>query len=132
MESPFINDPFAMVYQGFKRLYPDKECEINWEPREITGEDGKKCVGVTTFTKDGSIVVDISVKIPVADAVETLAHELAHVAVGEKEGHNEKWEKAFDAIHEEFDKIGVEMFGEDTAVAVEVSDGKGGYDPERC
>lgn len=32
MESPFVNDPFAMVWQAFKNLYPGKDCEVQWQP----------------------------------------------------------------------------------------------------
>ena len=27
MESPFLNDPFSLVWEAFHNLYPDKECE---------------------------------------------------------------------------------------------------------
>ena len=130
MESPFVNDPFAIVYQAFKNLYPDKDCEIMWQPVEMKDEEGKGYVGLTTFADDGTITVEISVYMKIGDAVETLAHELAHVAVGASEDHGEVWENTFDAIHEEFDRIGNEMFGKDSGVAVEVSDGKGGLDPD--
>lgn len=126
MESPFENDPFAMVYQGFKRLYPDKDCKIFWNPDEMKDDEGNGYIGMTHFADDGEVTVEISVYMPIVEAVETFAHELAHVAVGASEEHGEVWEKAFDAIHEEFDKIGVEMFGEDSGTDVEVSDGKGG------
>ena len=132
MVSPYINDPFAMVYQAFQNLYPEKDLSritIWWEPNEMKDEDGDGFVGMTHFANDGDITIFISIKIPVADAVETLAHELAHVAVGAGEDHGEVWEKAFDAIHAEFDRIGNEMFGVDSGVPVEVSDGKGGLDP---
>lgn len=129
MESPFSNDPFAMVYQAFKNLYPDKDCVCVWQPEEIKDDAGHDFCGMTTFA-DGEVIVDISVRLPVADAIETLAHELAHVAAGEQEAHGEKWEAAFDAIHAEFDRIGNEMFGEDSGVAVQVADGKGGWQPD--
>lgn len=129
--NPFANDPFAIVYKAFQNLYPDKKCVIYWEPREIKDEEGNGYVGMTHFANDGDITVEISVNMFIGDAVETLAHELAHVAVGASEEHGEEWEKAFDAIHEEFDRIGIEMFGEDSGTAIEVSDGKGGVDPSR-
>ncbi len=66
----------------------------------------------------------ITKELRVADAVEILAHELAHVAVGSDEEHGKAWEEAFDAIHNEFDRIGNEMFGTDDAVAVDVVSGK--------
>ena len=130
MESPFIYDPFAIVFQAFKNLYPDKECFVEWQPEEMVDDNGNGYVGMTTFADDGNAYVEISIAIPVKDAVETLAHELAHVAAGEEEAHGEKWENAFTAIHAEYDRIGDEMFGTDTRVAVTVSDGMGGYDPD--
>lgn len=42
----------------------------------------------------------------VADAVE----ELAHVAVGVDHGHDEAWEKAFDDIFAEYNRIGDALF----------------------
>lgn len=131
MKSPFENDAFAIVYQAFKNLYPEKECVIWWQSGEMKDEEGNGYVGLTTFADDGEIIVEVSINMFVGDAVETLAHELAHVAVGASEEHGEEWEKAFDAIHNEYDRLGDEMFGKDTRVAVEVSDGKGGVDPSR-
>ncbi len=129
MESPFVNDPFSMVYQAFKNLYPEKASQITeiiWQPEEMKADDGNRCVGMTNFANDGDITVYVCCRIPVADAVETLAHELAHVAVGHEQDHNDVWEKAFDDIHDEFDRIGAELFG-DEGVSVEVSDAKVGY-----
>ena len=45
-----------------------------------------------------------------ADAVEVLAHELAHVAVGIEHDHDEVWQEAFDKIFEEYNRIGNQMF----------------------
>lgn len=131
MTNPFKNDPFAIVYKAFQNLYPDKKCVIYWEPGKISDDEGNEYVGMTHFAKDGEITVEVSVNMFIGDAVETLAHELAHVAAGSAEAHGEEWEKVFDAIHNEYDRIGNEMFGEDSGVAVEVSDGKGGLDPSR-
>ena len=130
MESPFMNDPFAIVYKAFKNLYPDKECSIEWQPEEMIDDEGNGYVGMTTFADDGNVYVEISIALPAKDAVETLAHELAHVVAGEEEAHGEEWENAFNAIHAEYDRIGDEMFGEDSRVSVTVADGKGGYDSE--
>ena len=44
--------------------------------------------------------------------VETLAHELAHVAVGVEHEHDAVWEEAFDKIFAEYNRLGEEMFGE--------------------
>lgn len=48
---------------------------------------------------------------PVNIQVETLAHELAHVAVGPEHEHDDTWRAAFDAIFAEYNRIGDEMFG---------------------
>ena len=115
MISPFDNDPFAILCKAFQNLYPEKDfsrIKIVWQPEDIRDENGTGYVGVTHFADDGDITVDISCMIPVDAAVETLAHELAHIAVGPKEDHGEAWENAFDAIHAEYDRVGVEVFGE--------------------
>ena len=105
--SPFENDPFPIVAQAFKNLYPDKEYTAYWEP-EIHAEEPdeeKKPYGITDFGEDGTVCVFVDPKIPVTDAVEIFAHELAHVAVGIEEDHNEVWEFAFHAIFTEYHRI---------------------------
>lgn len=111
METPFKNDPFAIIYQAFKRLYPDKPCEIWWDiPHDE--EVDKEAYGVTNFPDDGNIPqVFVYPNYPVHQQTEILAHELAHVAVGPEHEHDEVWEAAFDAIHEEYGRIGEELFG---------------------
>lgn len=108
--APFQNDMFAMVWGAFKKLYPDKECEIYWEPQIRDEEDGKPVYGLTDFADDGSVAVFVKPSLEVADAVEILAHELAHVAVGIEYDHDEVWQEAFDKIFEEYNRIGNQMF----------------------
>lgn len=111
MESPFKNDPFAMIYQAFKRLYPDKQCEIWWDVPQDEEVD-KEAYGVTNFPDGGNIPqVFVYPNYPVHQQTEILAHELAHVAVGPEHEHDEVWKAAFDAIHEEYGRIGAELFG---------------------
>ena len=43
MESPFVNDPFAMVWQAFKNLYPGKDCEVQWPSSRSMAELLRKC-----------------------------------------------------------------------------------------
>lgn len=109
MNSPFKNDPFAMVYQAFKNLYPDKDCVIYWKPN-LKDKNGVSVYGTTIFVDDGSIIIAINPELKVCDAIEILGHELAHVAVGVDAGHGPEWETAFDAIGEEYDRIGKENF----------------------
>lgn len=71
---------------------------------KLRDDEGGVVYGITTFPADENEVplVEISAELTVQDAVEILAHELAHVAVGVGAGHGPKWEKAFKKIHEEY------------------------------
>ena len=114
MKTPFKNDPFAMILQAFQNLYPEKKCECIWESDllELRQEkEGAPVYGLCNFGEDGTVTVFVSPKIGVLDAAEVFAHELAHVAVGEDHAHDAEWEKAYEAIYEEYDRIGEEMFG---------------------
>ena len=107
--SPFENDFFALVYMAFKNKYPHKDCECY-----IGGVQGKKHYGETVFDENGQATVYIKESLKLRDAVEVLAHELAHVAVGEtEEEHGKEWEDAFEAIHEEYERIASELFKEE-------------------
>ena len=119
MITPFKNDTFAIVWQAFKNLYPDKECECFWEPRIRDTENGNECYGLTDFDEEtGEVTVFVKPSLTVADATEILAHELAHVAVGLEHDHDEEWEKAFDDIFNEYNRIGDELFSGYTSVEV--------------
>ena len=108
--TPFRNDPFCMVWMAYKKLY-DKPCEIWWDYHEE--DEHEQEYGFTNFPNDGSTpTVIIYSDHPVSIQVETLAHELAHVAVGVGHGHDDVWNEAFEKIHAEFGKIGDEIFGE--------------------
>ena len=122
--APFQNDMFAMVWSAFKKLYPDKDCEIYWEPQIRDEEDGKPVYGLTDFADDGSVAVFVKPSLEVADAVEILAHELAHVAVGVEHGHDEAWQGAFDKIFEEYNRIGSQMFPDGAKCAMDDPDGE--------
>ena len=117
MMNPFMNDPFAMVYDAFKRLYPDRDCECYFDVIE-ENERGEKVFGETLYFDDGRITIGVDVRLCLADAVEIFAHELAHVAAGSEAEHNEEWEKAFDAIHQKYNEIGNELFDKHTPVTV--------------
>ena len=112
MRKPFKNDPFSLIWEAFKNLYPDKECECFWETQIRDNAEGHTCYGLTDFGEDGSVVVFVSATLQVLDAVEILAHELAHVAVGVEYDHGEEWERAFDRIFKEYNRLGDAMFGE--------------------
>ena len=104
MTSPFVNDPFAIVWQAFKNLYPDKDCICQFAVLDAD-KSGKAPYGVTDFQPDGRVFVFVDGNMKIADAVEVFAHELAHVAVGIDADHGEEWEAAFDAIFNEYNRI---------------------------
>ena len=111
MESPFANDPFSLVWKAFKNLYPGKGCEVQWQPGIQDDELSEQGYGFTEFHDDGSNLVVVDANLQVSNAVEVLAHELAHVAVGIENEHGAAWETAFDAIFQEYGRIAEEMFG---------------------
>ena len=110
MITPFENDIFALIWQAFKNLYPDKECKCFWEPQIREDESGNEVFGLTDFGEDGSVTVFVRPDLEVSVAGEILAHELAHVAVGVDHEHDEAWKNAFEAIFKEYNKIGDELF----------------------
>lgn len=110
MKTPFKNDPFALVWTAFKNLFPNKECDVWYDKKEESENCDTVTFGETFFADDGSIIVFIDYDLQVKDAVEILAHELAHVAAGKDADHGEAWEKAFDDIFTEYNRIGDEMF----------------------
>lgn len=113
LESPFKNDPFVIAYMAFKNLYPNKECEYYWAG-DVNGDDEwNGSYGMTIFDKEtGEATVYIKPTISVKDAVEVFAHELAHVAAGEKHEHDSVWEEVFNAIFVEYGRIMMEMVEE--------------------
>lgn len=112
MKSPFENDPFAVMYAGFEKLYPGKKPHCVWVSW-ISGEKEEgDTYGVTDFEDDGTVWVAIVTSLPVKDALEIFAHELAHVSAGHEAEHGPEWEKAFDAIETEYNRLCREMFGE--------------------
>ena len=108
----FINDPFHVVYQAFKELYPDKECEILFDYNVETTDTHERVKGVTIFPDDGSIPqIRIDCEQTIDQISGILAHELAHVALGKPEwddrelDHGEDFEKTLDAIFDRFNEL---------------------------
>ena len=108
----FINDPFHVVYQAFKELYPDKECEILFDYNVETIDTHERVKGVTIFPDDGSIPqIRIDCEQTIDQISGILAHELAHVALGKPElddrelDHGEDFEKTLDAIFDRFNEL---------------------------
>lgn len=127
--SPFRNDPFSMVYQAFQNLYPGKECECYFEP-DLKADDGDKAYGLTNFCDDGEILIFVDPNVDIENATEIFAHELAHVAVGYDAEHGPEWDAAFDAILNEYNRIGDEMFGNGEGVVQTQRPGDGTSEQE--
>lgn len=104
----FQNSPFEMLNKAFKNLYPDKTY-IAFIDVDMKDESGEKVYGCTQFNENDSPIIFIDASLSIQNAVEIFAHELAHVAVGANEGHSELWEKAFDEIQDEYNRIGEEL-----------------------
>lgn len=113
MKNPFLNDPYAMVWQAFQTMFPDKTCNVYWYPNLSPDPEGKPVYGTTVFRDDGKVLVFVDAMLSVNNAVEILAHELAHVAVGfsDEDDHRPEWEAAFESIKQEYERIGDELFG---------------------
>lgn len=99
-----INDPIPVVFEAYLNLYPNRLpdwIQLTWSENPM--DEGW---GTTTFCDDGEIVIEINNKLPLEHYPEIMAHELAHVAVGPTDDpHGAEWEKAFDAISNEFERL---------------------------
>lgn len=105
MITPFKNDPCAIILLAYQKHY-DKPCEIYYDDRD----EGQKGCGFTNFPDDGSMPqVYVFADQTVYVISETLAHELAHVAVGVEHGHDDEWEAAFDTLHREYEGMLMKM-----------------------
>ena len=106
----FQNSPFELLDKAFKTLYPNKRY-MAYIDVDMQDENGEKVCGCTQFNDDNTPIIFIDASLSIKNAVEIFAHELAHVAAGEQEGHGELWEKAFDEIQNEYNRIGTELYG---------------------
>lgn len=133
-----VNDPFKLIIQAVKELYPDTHANIQFNPmlgmteeeiqqqiieleeagidiEEVNFEESD-VYGRTTFPNSGDLtpIIDISTNIPFEAMAETLAHELAHVVIFNKGlpmEHSSEWEEAFDEINKKYDEIGERLLG---------------------
>lgn len=100
-----VFDPFQQVIAAYEALY-SKPCLVQFIP--FDGND-EGAFGYTDFSDDPSEmpVVNISLECPIMAAVETLAHELAHVESGTGCGdeHGPEWKEAFEAIHAKYTEM---------------------------
>lgn len=108
----FAFNPFELLLSLFEYHWPDKHALIDFVVRieEPDSDEEHGCAGCTSFD-DEPPRIGISKNVPLEHAVEVLAHELAHVAVGYDESHGVAWQAAFAKIHEEYQKAVAEIAG---------------------
>lgn len=107
----FQNSPFNMLAIAFERLFPNVKCTAYLVPQIKDTETEETAYGFTDFNEEsGEITIFVDSELSVQNAVEIFAHELAHAGVGIEHDHDEVWEKAFDDLFKEYNKIGDEMF----------------------
>ncbi len=104
LAAKIINNPFDTILSIFNKRHPGKQVEVMFvdELYNHTFE-----YGVTIFPEDenGLFEIEIDISTPIAKAVDVLAHELAHVAMGEDSFHGDNWYTEFSAINDEFNGI---------------------------
>lgn len=103
-------NPFDLVIEAYETLY-GKPCLVQFVEGMYNGEGDPW--GCTEFVEGKSPRVSVDVRCPFHAAVEVLAHELAHVAVGdggcsESEEHGDDWSDAFTLIHQRYNELALE------------------------
>lgn len=98
--SPFQNDPFGILMEAYSNLF-DAPFIAFYDQKE-----NREGYGFTTFPDNGDPpVIVIFQEYESEIQTETLAHELAHVAVGAEHEHDSVWDAAFERLHKEYVKI---------------------------
>ena len=111
MSITIFGDPIQAVVSVCEKLYPEVNIEIAFEDREFEGEEG---LGYTLFPDDGSEpYIIISADVPYKGVIEIIAHEVAHVVIGElpdgEDYHGAEWQTEFDRIHRAYTTLVTEM-----------------------
>jgi hypothetical protein len=105
----FEIDPFSIIFDIVRGAYGETPAICQWSEDLLVEGDGP--VGQTELPETPRLtpVVTISANLPVKDAVEILAHELAHVVVwqhyddkGNTHEDGSQWSIVFDIIHRQF------------------------------
>lgn len=100
MSSVKFYNPFDFIIKAAEKIKPDIKCFIQFDPTLPCPPFGETC-----FCDNGDIIVSVGTKLKIEDALEILAHELAHVIVGQFHNHDEKWENVFEQIRKNYEEI---------------------------
>jgi len=97
-----FQDPIQVIIDIFEQRHPKKKVIVQY----VQGMKEKAdAYGETFFPNDGGIpIVSIDVEISIIGAIDVLAHELAHVAIGPDGKHGEKWDNEYTEINNSFHK----------------------------
>lgn len=112
MQSPFENDPFCMLFEAFKELYPEKAGGF----RAIWNPDIDDGFGRTSFEDGEPFLIELSTNKPVEVQIEVFAYQLAHVVAGIEAEHGEEWLEVFYRIYQKYEELRVKMFPESDEV----------------
>ncbi len=94
MTAVFKYDLFNILLDIFNTTYPEHDCVIEF----VQGmHDKEQAYGCTDY--GDPIIVSIDASLAVSDAIEIIAHELAHVVAGYHARHSDKWENVFTDIN---------------------------------
>lgn len=112
----FLNNTHAWVLEAAEKVSPGISADVVFYDREQWRKEfDKGSWGVTIFPDDGTDpLIVIRADLNLVESTEILAHELTHVIVGEKEEHNEIFEKNFEELHKLYDEIANNGVGEGT------------------
>lgn len=90
-----IYNPIRDVCEAALSVFPDLDCHVSFADFPDGGPRG-----TTEWAEngDGTAIVQVDVRLPMAGVVEVLAHELAHVAAGLDAEHGPEWQDAFERI----------------------------------
>lgn len=81
-------------------------CHIQF--RAVDPDDG---LGYTIFPDDGSWpIIVIGPEKTLTEAMDIIAHELAHVICGQDEDHGEKFEQVYEAIFNKYNEIQIAKY----------------------
>jgi hypothetical protein len=84
----------------FEELYPNKDATIGFVEFSVEDSDGCSFLSYTLFPEDGIIPeIYISLQAPMETLPELIAHELAHVVIGNDSSHDDDWDLVFGRIY---------------------------------
>lgn len=103
-----INDPIKCLLDTVNKMYPEVDCEIQYDDSMNMYEDEFGC---TIFPDDGSKpYIVLNPELNIGNLVEIIAHEVAHVIAGKEAEHNDKWQIIFDEIYNAFQEDFTNLF----------------------